>query len=149
MKFSFKKYQRSFSIGVFLLLGMLAIAGSVNVSCGNNNATSYKKLPPDSVRSWCLFTTPAQWGLGEGLRIEFIDRKTRDTTYFDTLDENTAKKTYKRDTSYWIYVSTYDMDSVTKKPKLDSLKGLPIIKQTYFLQLPKENIKHDFNNYTP
>lgn len=29
------------------------------------------------------------------------------------------------------------------------LNQQPKIKATYYLQLPKDNIKHDFNNYKP
>ena len=142
-----KSLQKRAAYSIIILLGICAVTWSFN-SCNQNKNGDYKKKAKDSVKTWVLFTVPPQWGLGNGVSIEFIDRKTKDTTYFDTLDENTAKKTYKRDTSYWIYVSVYDIDSATQKPKLDSLKR-PKIKATYYLQLPKDNIKHDFNNYKP
>lgn len=140
--------KRSRKLELFYAIAML-ICFTQWVACNNNgDSGDYKRTPKDSVRTWVLFTNPPQWGLGTGINIDFIDRITKDTAYFDTLDENTAKKTYKRDTAYWVTYIQYEVDSVTQKAKLDSLKR-PIIKNKYYLELPKSNIKKDLNNYTP
>lgn len=132
------KHQRSFSIGLLILLGMLAITSSVNVSCGNSKVAEYKKTPPDTTMTWVLAVTPLDWAklklnINQGVLFQSW-RLTKDTFAFDSTDVNTMKKIWKRDTLYAFEV---------RIPKIDTSKGQ---KDSFiYPMLSPKHILQDYN----
>src|SRR5437870_4615280 len=88
------------------------------LSCTSKKTTTeYTKHPPDTTKTIVSFISPRTWervGITrQGYTIE-ISRATKDTFALDSVDVNSMRRIWKRDTSYYTILSIPVLDSTGK-----------------------------------
>ncbi len=91
-----------------VLIASLLIGAIFSCDSKSKNK-NLQRLPTDTVRTVALYINP-QNGM---LSVDYVFKLIKDTLKFESVDSNTAKKVWSRDSLY--YVPNYI-------PKLDSLK---------------------------
>lgn len=108
---------------------------------------TFKPSPPDTSNTWIKFISPAVWAqeplfLPHDDYTERVTMITRDSVFFDSVDANTAKKIWRRDTAYIVSLTVPQMNE-QKKPLLDSAGH--IIYKVWFLKIPDTSILQDYH----
>jgi hypothetical protein len=107
------------------------------LSCNSSSKSTFQQSKPDTTKTAAIFMGGT--GYVEG---GIVFRISKDTFAFDSLDTETIKKKWKRDTTYYIPQIVPLTDSLGKAV-LDSL-GKPQQTVRYF-PTPNKNILEDYN----
>lgn len=119
-------------------------------ACGESKNGDYKKAVADTSQTFVHFITPddRDW-LNAGVQPDNpIDAKLfkirKDTLILDSIDANTSKRIWKRDSIYIAIIQRPIIDTLTKKQKIDSASR-PLFKDPIYLLLDKKFVVSDCN----
>lgn len=145
------RIKKFFTLRMTILTVFFIVAFIIFNSCGQKGDSGYVKSKADTTFTWITFVAPMDWEkplniIHQSYTVGAL-RYTKDTAYYDTANENSVKRLWKRDTSYSITYTHQLFDTSTKKPLLDT-SGKPKV-EYYVLKVPKQVILQDYNNDIP